>query len=282
MKEDNILNREVLDVIKEKYDLFFLAEKKVADFVLLNPDKAVESNVSELAKHSSVSDATVVRMCHRIGYKGYYEFRISLARDTGKKQYEGTGIEEHTGAVGQLFQGYAEQMIELGKRIPDETMRECVNLLKTCNTAHIIAVGNTNCLAQYMGFRLGRLGIKSSFGSVAEYFMNHINLASPEDIVVAISKSGTSKPIMAGMELAKDKGLKCMAITSYAESPVSQLADYMLVARGKESRFSFYKDYAHSSVMVTIDALLEFVVNEELIKKMQADKPELLLSESKM
>ena len=87
LSERDFLKREVLDVIKEQYDLIFSAEKKVADFVLQNPQKAVECNVSELAKHSGVSDATIVRMCHHIGYTGYYQFRITLARDLGKQQY---------------------------------------------------------------------------------------------------------------------------------------------------------------------------------------------------
>ena len=68
MSGNNILDKEVLEVIKEEYDKIFSAEKKVADFVLKYPQKAVESNVSELAKQSGVSDATVVRMCHHIGY----------------------------------------------------------------------------------------------------------------------------------------------------------------------------------------------------------------------
>ena len=87
MSEKSFLNREVLEVIKEQYENIFSAEKKVAAFVLQNPQKAVECNVSELAKYSKVSDATVVRMCHHIGYTGYYQFRITLARDVGKQQY---------------------------------------------------------------------------------------------------------------------------------------------------------------------------------------------------
>ena len=73
-------------------------KKKVADFVLQNPQKTVDSNVSEIAKQSGVSDATVVRMCHHIGYTGYYQFRITLARDLGKKQYEGIVIPKSSGA----------------------------------------------------------------------------------------------------------------------------------------------------------------------------------------
>ena len=112
--------------------------------------------------------------------------------------------------------------------------------------------------------------------------MNHINLADPGDIVVAISKSGTSKPVVLGMELAKEKGLKIIAITDYVQSPVSELADYVLLSSGEDEPFNYYKGYAQTNVMATIDALLNFVTNEEWIKMKQADRPEMILSEYKI
>ena len=282
MKQDNLLEMEVLEVIRTNYDEIFSAEKKVADFVLKNPQKAVESNVSELAKLSGVSDATIVRMCHHIGYSGYYQFRITLARDLGKKQYAGTSIPKSSGAVEKLFHEYAKKMLAIGRRMNKETMWNCVNLVKTCKEVHIIAIGNTAVLAQYMDFRLGRLGIKSTYGVSAEYFMNHVNLADPDDIVLAISKTGTSKPVILGMELAKENGLKCIAITDHEQSPVSELADYVLLSRGEDEPFNYYKDYAQTNMMATIDALLTFVTNEDLINKKKADKPEMILSEYKV
>lgn len=282
LSKKNILDREVLEVIKEQYDYIFSAERKVADFVLQNPQKAVDSNVSELAKQSGVSDATVVRMCHHIGYTGYYQFRISLARDLGKKQYGSSALAESRDAVEKLFQEYAQTMLAIGSRIDADVMWNCVNLLKTCKETHIMAVGNTCPLAQYMGFRLGRLGIKSTYNVAAEYFMNHVNLADQDDLLIAISQSGTSRQVIQGLELGKEKGLKSIAITAFAQSPVSNLADYVLLSAGKEELFSFYKGYAHMNETAVIDALLNFVTNEELIKTTQADKPEMILSEYKV
>ncbi|MEF9941909.1 MAG: MurR/RpiR family transcriptional regulator [Lachnospiraceae bacterium] len=281
MEKDDILDMEVLDVIREKYEEIFSAEKKVADFVLENPQKTIESNVSELAKHSGVSDGTIIRLCHHIGYSGYYQFRLTLARDIGKQQYGGMAISKDSGAVEKFFHEYAEKMLVIGRRINNETMLNCVNLLKTCKEVHIIAIGNTSVLAQYMDFRLGRLGIKSTYGVSAEYFMNHVNLADPEDIVLAISKTGMSKPVVLGMELAKEKGLHCIAITDHEQSPASELADYVLLSRGVDEPFNYYKDYAQTNMMATIDALLNFVTNEELINKKQANKPEMILSDYK-
>ena len=276
------MDKEVLEVIRENHEKFFSAEKKVADFVLQNPQKAVDSNVSQLAKHSGVSDATVVRMCHHIGYKGYYQFRITLARDLGKIQYGSVSAVKSKDSVEKVFQEYAEAMLDIGRTIDSEVMWNCVNLLKTCKQAHIMAVGNTSPLAQYMGFRLGRLGVRCTYNIAPEYFLNHVNLAEEGDILIAISQSGNSKQVVQGLELGKEKGLKSIAITAFAQSPVSDLADHVLLSSGREETFGYYKGYAHLNETAVIDALLNFVTNEELIKTKHADKPEMILSEYKI
>lgn len=282
MKKESMLNKGVLEVIKENYNCIFSAEKKVADFVLKNPQKTVDSNVSELAKQSGVSDATVVRMCHHIGYTGYYEFRITLAKDLGRQQYETVNRVQTHDEVEKQFREYAENIIAIGRRIDADVMWNCVNLLKSCKQAHLLAVGNTCPLTQYMGFRLGRLGIKSTYNVAAEYFLNNVNLADSDDILVAISQSGTSKQVIQGLELGKEKGLKAIAITAYANSPVANLADYILLSAGTEGPFNYYKGFAHLNETAVIDALLNFVTNAELINKKQADRPEIILSEYKV
>ena len=70
----------VLSVITGMYDKISQAEKKIADFILNHIDDAVNSNVSELANHSGVSDATVVRTCQKLGLAGYQELKLTLAQ----------------------------------------------------------------------------------------------------------------------------------------------------------------------------------------------------------
>ncbi|WP_330362178.1 MurR/RpiR family transcriptional regulator [Lacrimispora saccharolytica] len=277
-----MLDKPVLEVIKDNYAKIFSAEKKVADFVLEHPQEAVDANVSELAKASGVSDATVVRMCHHLGYKGYYQFRLMLAKDVGRE--EGEEIEELQNTpnpVMKIFQKYVNSLTAIAECIDEEDMRSCVNLIKECRQAHVLAVGNTMPLALYMGFRLGRLGVKCTYGISPEYFLNHVNLADKEDIIIAISQSGSSRQIIQGMELAREKGLKMMAITGYRQSPVSELADYVLISNGRKESFDYYKNYAHLKETALIDALLELLTNWKKIEETDADKPEVILSEYK-
>lgn len=276
---DGILAREVLDVIRSQYDNIFSAEKKVADFVLNHPDKTVNANVSELAKLSGVSDATVVRTCHHLGYKGYYQFRITLSRDLGKQKKE-VGKEEN--AIDKVFGNLSDMLLDIGRSISAETMNECVSMIKNAKVVHVLAVGNAANVAQYLGFRLGRLGIRSTYNVSPEYCINHINLADQEDILIAISKSGTSKQVIRGVELAKEKQMKVIAVTSSEQSPISELADQMLLCSEKNEMFYIGKKYSYLSELAVIDAMLIFVEDDDQIQSLNAEEPELILSENKL
>jgi len=81
--------------------------------------------------------------------------------------------------------------------------------------------------------------------------------------------------------LAKEKGLKMMAITGYRQSPISELADYVLISNGRKESFDYYKNYAHLKETALIDALLELLTNWKKIEETDADKPEVILSEYK-
>ncbi len=277
-----MLDKPVLDVIRDNYDKIFSAEKKVAELILQNPQEAVNSNVAELAKRSGVSEATVVRMCHHLGYKGYYQFRLMLAKDIGRDaQEENEELESAPNSITKIFQEYANTLTAIGENINENDIKECVNMIKTCKQAHILAVGNTTPLSLYMGFRLGRLGVKCTYDIAPEYFLNHVNLADKEDIIIAISQSGSSRQVIQGMELGKEKGLKMIAITGYKQSPISELADYVLISNNKKESFNYYKNYAHLNETAMIDALLELLTNWKKIEETGADKPEVILSEYK-
>jgi len=277
------MEKRVIETIKEHYNQIFLAEKKVADFILENPETAVNANVSELANYSGVSDATVIRLCKHIGYEGYYQLKICLSRDLGRMLVADADLENTTGdKVSSLLYSFASNLIAIGKNLDENKMLECVNVIKTSNQVHIVAVGNTSPLAQYMGFRLGRLGVKCTYNMVPEYFMNHVNLADADDIVLAISQSGSSKQVVQAMELAKEKGLKIIAITGHEFSPVSRLADHLLLSSADEQSFNYYQSYSHLRETAVIDALLYFVTNEETIAANRADMPEIILSEYKL
>ncbi len=270
----------VMAIIKSGYEQMSSAERKVADCVLESPDAALNMNVSELAQSSGVSDATVVRMCHRLGYKGYYQLRLMMARDLGS---EGESQPEDDGGnpVQNIFNRYAATLQLIGNNMDPALMTKCAGLIESANMIHAIGVGNTNHLAQYLEFRLQRLGTRCIADRSPEYFLGQINLGTPDDLVIAISKSGMSRSVIQAAEMGHRKGMKVIAITAYQLSPLSELADFVLISAGRKESFSYYKEYAQLNEMAVIDALLESVLDWDKIHRSGAEELEEILADNK-
>lgn len=259
----NIEDEEVLEVINEKYMELFPAEKKVVDAILKKPQNVVNYNVADLAKKSDVSVATIVRLCHHLGYEGYYQFRLLLSRDLGKKQ---TRAKKSGDAFGSYVEELADSVWAIGRRLDQGQLREVLDVLKNAPMVHLIACGNATNVSRYMGFRLERLGIRCTYPELTEYSVSHINLADEDEVVLAISKSGISKRVIDGMTIAKGKNMKVIAITASLKSEVAKLADYVLNSSVRQETFDFYNGYSYFNEYVIVDTVLNFIVNQELLE----------------
>src|SRR4030042_44226 len=85
------------------------ALQKVADVILRQPEMAIYASVNEVAAACGVSEATVMRFCRILGFRGFQDFKIALARELvlpAPRFHEevGGGGEEDTTVVRKVFQ----------------------------------------------------------------------------------------------------------------------------------------------------------------------------------
>lgn len=271
----------VVETIMEMYDKIFRAEKKVADFILNHPDIAVQSNVSELAEQSGVSDATVIRLCKHLGYDGYYQMKICLSRDMGRREEHLKKDPQEMSTMSGIFKELAEAMIISGAAIDEKIFEEAIEVIKASSMVHLVATGNTSPLCMYNGPRMERLGIRCTYSLLPEHYLNHINIAAKTDIVLAISGSGTSRNVVNALELAKEKGLKTIAITGYRHSPVSRLADYLLLSASGSMNGHRYALTSRLSELAVFEALI-LGLEQATSEGGELTEPELILSETKL
>ena len=65
--------------IRSAYGTLPSAERKVADFILDDPERAMRMVINEIAEAAGVSVPSVTRLARRLGYKGFLDFRVALA-----------------------------------------------------------------------------------------------------------------------------------------------------------------------------------------------------------
>ena len=83
------MQEDFLTRIRSSYNQFTKAEKRVADFILQNPNRVLFMSISDLAETCMVGDTSVFRFCKTMNLKGYQEFKMTLSLSMrGNKKME--------------------------------------------------------------------------------------------------------------------------------------------------------------------------------------------------
>lgn len=67
---------------------FTLLEKEIVNYILDNKDQVVHLKISDLANATDTSNATIVRLCRKLGINGYREFKIEFIKDLERRRKE--------------------------------------------------------------------------------------------------------------------------------------------------------------------------------------------------
>ncbi len=275
----------VFETIRLNYEEISSAERRVADYILKDPEHAVLANVSELAELSGASDATVIRLCKHIGYKGFYHLKLELAHDLGREQILSGNIEpKDPDNWEDVLKEIATNIIHIKANIDDSVVRKCVDLISTSDMVHLVAAGNSIPTTIDFAFRLGRIGIRTTSSLMPEQQLNHLNLGSDRDVVIGISHSGSAKQVLQAFELAKKKHMRTIAITDLKRTPVEKEADYTLSTGIEYSSVYFFGAASHVYISSFLDIVLYFVTSARKATETsrETDNVEVFLSETKI
>ena len=230
---------ELLQRLDEKYKKFSKGQKKLADFIRNEYDKAAFMTASKLGKEVGVSESTVVRFATEMGFKGYPELQKELQQMIKSKLTAVQRMEVSSNLIGEqdaikkVLNGDIELIRNTLEHISTDEFTKAVETINNARKIYILGVRSSAALASFLYFYLNPVFenvvlIDTSSGS--EMFEQMFRI-SEEDVCVAISFPRYSKQTINALRFINDRGTKIIAITDSYDSPIAEYADNILVAK---------------------------------------------------
>ena len=215
------------------------ALRKVADVILRQPEMAIYASVNEVAAASAVSEATVMRFCRILGFKGFQDFKIALAREMvipSPRFYDEVGDEgeDEVAIVRKVFQTNGVALQDTLEILEIEAMKEAAQLLLTARQIMVVGVGGSGPAVTYAGNRFLLLGLKAYMCTDFYLMLMAASLLSQGDVVLAISNLGTTREIVETAGIARDKMARVICITNNSLSPLARMSNPALVTASRE------------------------------------------------
>ncbi|UOQ49289.1 MurR/RpiR family transcriptional regulator [Gracilibacillus caseinilyticus] len=230
-----------LDQVRRNYPKFSVTERKIADYILKNPNQIIHSSINQLAEDLHVADSTVFRFCKRIGYKGYQAMKIALAsevvsslQDIHEKVDQGDSVET---VASKVFRSNMNALEETLQIIDEEEIRKAVKSLTTARFVHFFGTGGSNVVAIDAYHKFVRTGIAVQAVSDTHMQLMAASQLEKGDCAILISHSGSSKDIIHILNVLKEKNVTTIAITNFAKSTLSAAADIALYTSSVETDF---------------------------------------------
>ena len=117
------------------------------------------------------------------------------------------------------------------KYLDEKAVDEFEDIIINSENIFVTGAGRSGLAAKASAMRLMHLGLSSFV--VGETISPAIN---ENDCIIAISGSGETNTIVSAAKIAKNRGSKVLAVTSYPESTLGQLSDAYLFVKGRTKK----------------------------------------------
>lgn len=226
-------------MITSIYQSLSNAEQKVADAVLANAESTVYSSITDLAEISEVGETTVIRFCRKLGYHGFQEFKLAIAQDLVSPTQQVYGkIEEtdETEVMASKIMAHNLQTLQDTTTLLNRSdLDRATSALLVGKRLFFFGVGSSGHTASDAQYRFMRLGFDAHCAFDSHIIAMNCALVTSDDVVVGISASGSTKDLVDAIRIAKDNGAFIIALTNHARSPITALANAVLLGASKQS-----------------------------------------------
>ena len=231
--------------IRNVYSTLSKGQKKIANVIINDYDKAAYLTAAKLADLSGVSESTVVRFADELGFDGYSEFQYAVQELVRIKLTPNQRIEITKKRIGHgdVLENVMESDIEkirYTKNNLDRTVfNESVEAILGAKTIYVTGARSTEPLARLLSYNLSLIFDNVKFvvpTSSAEVFEQMYSVKE-DDTVIAFSFPRYSSKIVNAVKFARNNNAKVVVFTDSEVSPLAEFANYLITAQSDMASF---------------------------------------------
>ncbi len=226
-------------MISSIYSSLTKAEKKVADVVRNNPEEAVLATVTDLSEQAGVGETSVIRFSRKLGFRGFHEFKLSVAQDLVDRHPSVSNMEineeDDVMTVARKVTMKHEMLLKNTLDLVNvDHLKQAVENMLAADKIFIYGVGSSGITALDLHYRLMRIGMNVEVQRDSHIIAMSAALVKKGDLVFGISTSGSTRDLVDPVRQAKKNGAGVICLTSHLRSPIAAHADTVLLVPSRE------------------------------------------------
>lgn len=260
-------------------------EKVIIHFILNHPGETSQMSIHKLASATYTSPSSIIRLCKKIGYRGYKDFIKSLIYEQAqRKDYHDSYLtimdqnDEIQDTISKITYKNILTLEETQKLLDPKVIAECVDEINKCEKIVLFGMGASLLVARDACLKFNRVDKLALTSDDWHTQLLHARNVKAQDLAIAISYSGKTREVIDCVKEVKTTGTKVIAITKIGASPLSDMADINIYIPNNELTIRSAAISSRMAQLNIIDILYLGYINQiydkslEQLTRTQIDK----------
>ena len=257
----DFMAKNVFAQLKASYSYMSRVERRIADFILSQPDRFVALTMAELSAQEDVSQGSINNFARKFFSCGFSALKLQIAAalapctDTPlpavQPQAVKTCMQNNIDTTRSFF--------ETTTQINDEAvLARAVQRILRSRRIDIYGVYHSGISARDLCFQLISLGIPANY--VEDTFMCAVSASTLDEsgLVIAISASGRTAEIIDAVQIAKENHAGVLCLTTNPFSPLAKMSDDVLLSAPPEEQGGGV-GHTRMAQLFVIDSLITYL-----------------------
>ncbi len=216
----------VIEALKRK-EGFTAVEEEIADYILHNADDISRMGIADLSAATHSSNATIVRLCKKLGLPGYRDLRIALAVELERRRGKLANVDVNkpfssAESTATLMRSVAELQKEaidtcyasLSPATIDELARAAIR----AKTVYLYGIGDSGISGEMFSELVIKMGIQCVNASMTSDTLPRAYAAQKGSLAIFITYSGNILPRFSkDIEVLGQRGCQLAIITAHSD-----------------------------------------------------------------
>jgi DNA-binding MurR/RpiR family transcriptional regulator len=231
---------------------------RIAHFAMLNPADFLQLDARQIGYQCGTSEATVVRFCQRVGYKGLSEMKKILSLElaaavmsvkTVDRANNKNGIPEH------IFSDCILALKDTLACVDRVTLEQTATQIAACDSLYLFGAGGSADIAQEAALKFLNLGVRTIAFVDPIQQLAAARLVTSRDVALAVTYSGNQAEVARALQSATERRAFSVCITSFEESLISKSANRLLLISTPAETFRGQTGAHRVAQIAILDAL---------------------------
>jgi DNA-binding MurR/RpiR family transcriptional regulator len=239
------------------------AEQRVGHAVTSDPERAARLTITELARLAETSEATVVRFCRSIQVPSYPDLRIAIATWAGRADADGElpltsdihADDVLADVVAKIAGSDARAVRDTAAALDLEQLSQAIDAVVQARRVDVYGVGASGFVALDLQQKLHRIGLVAFAWTDPHMAITSAANLRGGDVAIGLSHTGVTIDTIDALSQARRGGATTIGVTNFANSPITECADVLLLTSVQETTFRAGAMASRIAALTVVDCL---------------------------